>query len=276
MVFFDIQDDVTLQSVANYFKAWKDAITSGKLNDVPLPSINAVLGAVTLSVGVLLPWGEVPGVKDVYEIPDHTLPVQSLDIPFQWQIQAAGFQSGKHHLLPNAVYQADHLWAMYRKLLENATQILVDGLSSPEWGHVGRKQATTENINLSRRRADSVLAALRASVGDKGEGVLRSDVELAPRGHGANKHKQTTNPADETKGAILDPFCDAALDQNNTVAQARLRRESGLGSAKGTDEAGLYRYLRRVDVQLAGLIALRIVQQPFDVIGVQEKVTPKE
>src|SRR5690606_9319641 len=101
--------------------------------------------------------------------------------------------SGKHHLLPNAVYQADHLWAMYRKLLENATQILVDGLSSPEWGQHGRTQATTENINLSRRRAQSVLAALKASVGDEGLGVLRDDVQFEPRGHGATKHKQTTN-----------------------------------------------------------------------------------
>lgn len=274
--FFDIQDKVTLQSVAKYLKAWKDAITSGKLDEVPLPSINAVLGAVTLSVGVLVPWGEIPDVKDVYEVPDHSLPVQSLDIPFQWQIQAAGFQSGKHHLLPNAVYQADHLWAMYRKLLENATKILVDGSSSPEWGQLGRKQATTENINLSRRRAESVLAALKASVGDKGEGILRGDVEFKPRGHGATKHKQTTNPADESPGTILDPFCNAALDQNNAAARARLRRESGLASVKGTDEAGVYRYLRRVDVQLAGLIALRIVQQPFDVTNVQEKVAPKE
>src|SRR5690606_29019921 len=126
--------------------------------------------------------------------------------------------------------------------------ILVDGLSSPEWGQLGRAAATTENINLSRRRAESVLAALRASVGDKGQGVLRSDVQFEPRGHGATKHKQTTNPADEAKGTILDPFCDAALDQNNAVARARLRRESGLGSLNGTDKAGVYRYLRRVDV----------------------------
>jgi outer membrane protein OmpA-like peptidoglycan-associated protein len=109
---------------------------------------------------------------------------------------------------------------------------------------VSRSEADANNIDLSQRRADAVKAAVFAALAEPGKGPIPATKDIRAAGKGSRPFNplfsQQPDPSGQTH---LDPFSAQAASNRDKIA---------------TDAQNFYPTLRRVDIVMNGIFALRI------------------
>jgi hypothetical protein len=179
-----------------------------KIEDGDFFDLNAMIFALTQS------YGRMYDVEDLDSIPppDKSLPiVPDQDRPVSTTVDRPliAFEKGSSIIQAHQLLDLDRRMALYRRLLELPGWYWATGFTSPEW-HARKDQAAEKNQQLSQNRAVAVDAAVRASVGLPGEGVINKDQQhVAPHGAGRGPSLASTLE-DPPGGGLTDPYAPDA------------------------------------------------------------------
>jgi hypothetical protein len=231
--------------VQRYLRRVRDAANSG--SPIPVGEGNVTLYTFSIVAGILLTDKQVTPVARIVE-PDkdmQALSVKTLEVNVS--MVGAHFNRNSSVVSGNAREILELKLAVQRKIVEYPGWIDIQGTASPEWGQISRSGAERENVLLSQKRASSVLRAIFAATGQPGQGIIKSTKEYTAIGKGAKPFESLfSNTLDPSGLNHLDPFSPAARDKGKGAAEIE------------KDRKDFYPSLRRVDVVMNGVYALRI------------------
>lgn len=215
-----------------------------------LPSLNhppkglefeGTIFAVTASYGILLK--NAPAEIPRPDVQKPIVKYQDISENARLHDPIALFSTGSSNVENTQLPDVDVQLATYRYLLEIPGWLDCHGYTSPEWksrtpGANCKRESERMNKLLSRHRATAVWDAIKAGVGEPGQGIINKSKNIACTGHG---RETSLNPKGEPYygGGLLDP-CDPNSDKNTVLEQQNEK----------------YHEWRRVDLLVNGVVVV--------------------
>lgn len=231
--------------ILDWLRKIAEAIASGDPKKVPAARGQAALIALSLIKGYVL-WDATSQPID-HPI-DMGKTLESLvDKPLDANVRIVGaqFARGSAVVTDDARQMLELRLAVLRKLLEYPGWMDIEGTTSPEWSNATRTQAKQNNLELSQHRADAVREAVFAATGRPGK-IIPSEKDIHVQGKGSTPFDPDFTDQ-LTQGFHVNPFSPNAQQPGSAEAKA-----------VAEDEKNFYPELRRVDIAMNGVFAVRL------------------